>query len=85
MISDFTWVIYNAIEDIEAAMKGMLEPEYKEVILGHAEVREIQGNWCWRRCWCYVTDGKILRNADARIVRNGIVIYEGKIAFPKAF
>lgn len=79
-------VIYNAIEDIEAAMKGMLEPEYKEVILGHAEVREIfRVPGAGVVAGAYVTDGKILRNADARIVRNGIVIYEGKIASLRRF
>ena len=73
-------VIYNAIEDIEAAMKGMLDPEYKEVVLGHAEVREIfRVPGAGIVAGSYVTDGKIIRNADARIVRNGIVIYEGKI------
>ena len=61
-------------------MKGMLDPEYKEVVLGHAEVREIfRVPGAGIVAGSYVTDGKIIRNADARIVRNGIVIYEGKI------
>ena len=79
-------VIYNAIEDIEAAMKGMLDPEYKEVIIGHAEVREtFKVPGAGVVAGSYVTDGKILRNADARIVRNGIVIYEGKIESLRRF
>lgn len=79
-------VIYNAIEDIEAAMRGMLDPEYKEVILGHAQVREtFKVPGAGIVAGSYVTDGKILRNADARIVRNGIVIYEGKISSLRRF
>lgn len=79
-------VIYNAIEDMEAAMKGMLDPEYREVILGHAEVREtFKVPGAGIVAGCYVTDGKILRNADARLVRNGIVIYEGKISSLRRF
>ena len=79
-------VIYNAIEDIEAAMKGMLEPEYKEVIVGHAEVREtFRISGIGVVAGCYVTDGKIIRNGDARLVRDGIVIYEGSIDSLKRF
>ncbi len=79
-------VIYNAIEDIEAAMKGMLEPEFKEVIVGHAEVRDIfRISGVGVVAGCYVTDGKIIRNGDARLVRDGIVIYEGSIDSLKRF
>ncbi|WP_287841879.1 translation initiation factor IF-2 [Caldanaerobacter sp.] len=79
-------IIYDAIEDVKAAMKGMLEPKYKEVELGRAEVRAVfkipgVGNVAG----CYVLNGKITRNADVRIVRDGIVIYEGKIASLKRF
>lgn len=79
-------VIYNAIEDIEAAMKGMLEPEFKEVIIGHAEVREtFRISGVGVVAGCYVTDGKIIRNGDVRLVRDGIVIYEGSIESLKRF
>ncbi|ADD02451.1 translation initiation factor IF-2 [Thermoanaerobacter mathranii subsp. mathranii str. A3] len=79
-------IIYDVIEDIKAAMKGLLEPKYKEVELGRAEVRAVfrvpgVGNVAG----CYVLSGKILRNADVRIIRNGIVVYEGKIASLKRF
>jgi translation initiation factor IF-2 len=73
-------IIYNAIEDIEAAMTGMLDPEYKEVDLGKAEVRltfKVPGSGIV--AGCYVVEGKILRNASVRLVRDGIVIHEGKI------
>jgi len=79
-------VIYNAIEDIEKAMKGLLEPEFKEVVLGHAEVRTtFKVSGVGTVAGSYVTDGKILRNANARLVRNGVVVYEGKIASLKRF
>ncbi|MFY9177737.1 MAG: translation initiation factor IF-2 [Caldicoprobacterales bacterium] len=79
-------VIYNAIEDIEAAMKGMLDPEFREVIVGHAEVREtFKVPGVGVVAGCYVTDGRIIRNGDARLVRNGIVIYEGSIESLKRF
>jgi len=79
-------VIYDAIEDIESAMKGMLEPEYKEVVLGHAEVRAIfKASSVGTIAGCYVTDGKINRNNDVRVVRDGVVIYEGKISSLKRF
>jgi len=79
-------VIYDAIEDIESAMKGMLEPEYREVVLGHAEVRAIfKASSIGTIAGCYVTDGKINRNNDVRVVRDGVVIYEGKISSLKRF
>ncbi len=79
-------VIYDAIEDIESAMKGMLEPEYKEVVLGHAEVRAIfKASSIGTIAGCYVTDGKINRNNDIRVVRDGVVIHEGKISSLKRF
>ncbi|MEA4922559.1 MAG: translation initiation factor IF-2 [Eubacteriaceae bacterium] len=79
-------VIYNIIDDVENAMKGMLDPEFKEEVLGQCEVREtfkvpgagiIAGG--------YVTDGKIVRNAEIRLVRDGIVIHEGVISSLKRF
>ncbi len=79
-------VIYQAIEEIEAAMKGMLDPEYKEVVLGYAEVRQtFKVSNVGTIAGCYVTQGKIQRNADIRIVRDGIIIHEGKIDSLKRF
>lgn len=79
-------VIYNAIEDIEAAMKGLLDPEWKEAVLGHAEVRAIfKASSIGTIAGSYVTDGKISRNSEVRIVRDGVIIYEGKIASLKRF
>lgn len=79
-------VIYDAINEIEAAMKGMLDPEFKEELLGHAEVRQtykISG--VGTIAGSYVTDGKITRNGQIRIVRNGIVVHEGLIDSLKRF
>jgi translation initiation factor IF-2 len=79
-------VIYSAIEDIEAAMKGMLDPTFKEVVLGHTEVRQIfKASGIGTIGGCYVLDGKIIRNSDIRVVRDGIVIHEGKLASLKRF
>jgi translation initiation factor IF-2 len=79
-------VIYNAIDDIEAAMKGMLEPEYKEVILGHAEIRTIfKVSNVGTIAGCMVKDGKVTRNSSVRLVRNGIVVHEGSLASLKRF
>ena len=74
-------VIYDAIEDVTAAMKGMLAPKYKEVITGHAEIRQIfripsVGNIAG----CYITDGKIARNSQIRLIRDGIVVMDGNLA-----
>jgi len=79
-------VIYNAIEDIENAMKGMLDPEFKEVVIGHAEVRttfKVPGAGII--AGAYVTDGKIQRNAGVRLLRDNIVIHEGTISSLKRF
>ena len=73
-------VIYNAIEDIEAAIKGMLDPVYREKVIGHVEVRQI-----YKASGCYVLDGTITKDAQSRIVRDGIVIYEGELASLKRF
>ncbi len=79
-------VIYQAIEEIEAAMKGMLDPEYKEVVIGHAEVRQtFKVSSVGTIAGCYVTDGKIVRNAGIRLVRNGIVVHEGELSSLKRF
>ncbi|NLY43603.1 MAG: translation initiation factor IF-2 [Clostridiaceae bacterium] len=79
-------IIYDAIEDMKAAMKGMLEPKFKEVVLGHAEVRAtFKVSGVGTIAGCYVTDGKINRNSKVRIVRDGIVIHEGKLESLKRF
>ena len=79
-------VIYECIEEIEAAMKGMLAPEFREVLLGHAEVRQtIHVPNVGTIAGSYVQDGKVARNAQIRVVRDGIVIYEDKISSLKRF
>jgi translation initiation factor IF-2 len=79
-------VIYDVVKEIRAALEGLLEPEYREVVLGRAEVREtfripkvgvVAG--------CYVTEGKLVRNGKVRVIRDGVVIYEGTIASLKRF
>ncbi len=79
-------IIYKALEDIELAIKGMLKPVYKEEIQGHAEVRDVIkvpniGNIAGS----YVTDGMFARNSQARILRDGVIIYEGNIASLRRF
>lgn len=79
-------IIYDAIEDVKSAMIGMLEPVYKEVILGKAEIRETYKiSNVGTIAGAYVLDGKILRNADIRLIRDGIVILESKLASLKRF
>lgn len=79
-------VIYNVIDEIEQAMKGMLDPIYKEVVIGHAEVRNVfKVTKVGAIAGCMVVDGKITRSAEARIVRGGIVVYTGKIDSLKRF
>lgn len=79
-------IIYNAIEDVQAAMKGMLEPTYKEVVSGHIEVRQIfKVSGIGTIGGGYVIDGKVSRNSDVRLVRDGIVVHEGKLASLKRF
>ncbi|HOJ11986.1 MAG TPA: translation initiation factor IF-2 [Clostridiales bacterium] len=79
-------IIYDAIEDIEAAMKGMLEPKLEEVIHGHAEVRQLfKASGIGVIGGSYVLDGKITRNSGVRVVRDSIVVYEGKLASLKRF
>ncbi|MBQ2746921.1 MAG: translation initiation factor IF-2 [Firmicutes bacterium] len=79
-------VIYDVINDVEAAMKGMLDPEFKEVVLGTVEIRttfKVPG--VGTIGGAYVTSGKVVRNAEVRLVRDGIVIHEGKISSLKRF
>ncbi|GGA62695.1 translation initiation factor IF-2 [Ornithinibacillus halotolerans] len=73
-------VIYKAIEEIEAAMKGMLDPEFEEKVIGQAEVREtFKVSKVGTIAGSYVTDGKITRDAGVRLIRNGVVLFEGEI------
>ncbi|AMX84000.1 translation initiation factor IF-2 [Geobacillus subterraneus] len=73
-------IIYNVIEEIEAAMKGMLDPEYEEKVIGQAEVRQtFKVSKVGTIAGCYVTDGKITRDSKVRLIRQGIVVYEGEI------
>ena len=79
-------VIYECIEEIEAAMKGMLAPKFKEVVLGHAEVRQtIRVPSVGTIAGSYITDGKVTRASEIRVVRDGIVIFEDKISSLKRF
>ena len=79
-------IIYRVAEDIEAALKGMLEPTFEEIVTGQAEVREtFKVTRIGTIAGCYVTDGVIRRDALVRILRNGIVAYEGKLASLKRF
>lgn len=73
-------IIYKAVEEMEAAMKGMLDPEFEEKILGNAEIRQIfKFSKVGNIAGCSVTDGIIRRDAQARIIRDGVVVYDGKI------
>ena len=79
-------VIYNAIEDVEAAMKGMLDPEYEEKVIGHAEVRQtFKASGVGVIAGSYVLDGKIVRGCKARITREGTQIFDGPLASLKRF
>ncbi|SER07493.1 bacterial translation initiation factor 2 (bIF-2) [Gracilibacillus ureilyticus] len=79
-------VIYKAIEEVEAAMKGMLDPEFEEKVIGQVEVREIfKVSKIGTIAGGYVTDGKITRDAGVRLIRDGVVIYEGEIDTLKRF
>ncbi len=74
-------VIYKAIEDMELAMKGLLAPEYREVLLGHAEVRNVfKITGAGIIAGCYVQDGKVQRNAGVRLLRDNVVVFEGKLS-----
>ena len=79
-------IIYEIIDEVEAAMKGMLAPEFKEVLLGHAEVRQtIKVPGVGIIAGCYIQDGKITRQSSIRIVRDGVVIFEDKISSLRRF
>ena len=79
-------VIYNLIDDVKVAMEGMLEPVVREEILGRAEVREVfrvprVGNVAG----CYVTEGKVLRGVNVRVIRDNVVVYDGTIGSLRRF
>ncbi len=79
-------VIYKAIEEMEAAMKGLLDPEYEEKVIGQAEVREtFKVSKIGTIAGSYVTNGKITRNSSVRVIRDGVVLYEGEILALKRF
>ena len=79
-------IIYQAIEDVEAAMKGMLDPVYEEKIIGNAQVRQtFKVSSVGTIAGCYVLDGRIERNAGVRVIRDNVVIHEGKLASLKRF
>ena len=79
-------VIYDCINEIEAAMKGMLAPKFREAIIGHAEVRETyKVSKVGTVCGCYCTDGKIQRGCEVRVLRDNIVIHEGSLASLRRF
>ena len=79
-------VIYKAIEDMELAMKGLLAPEYREVLLGHAEARNVfKITGAGVIAGCYVTDGKVQRNAQVRLLRDNVVVFEGKLSSLKHY
>lgn len=79
-------IIYKAIEEIEAALNGMLEPEFEEVVTGQAVVRDVfKISKVGTIAGCYVTDGNIERNSLVRVLRDGVVVYEGKMASLKRF
>ena len=79
-------VIYDCINEIEAAMKGMLAPKYEEKIIGHAEVRQTyKVSKVGTVCGCYVLDGKIQRGCSVRVLRDNVVIFEGELASLRRF
>ena len=79
-------VIYNAIEDVEAAMKGMLDPVFEEKILGHAEVRQtFKASGVGTIAGAYVQDGIFEKNCSVRLIRDGIVVFDGPLASLKRF
>lgn len=79
-------VIYKMVEEIEAAMKGMLAPKMQEVVTGQAEIRKVyKVSKLGNIAGCYVTDGSIKRNCGVRLIRDGVVVYEGKLSSLKRF
>ena len=78
--------IYEAIDEIEAAMKGMLAPKYQEVVIGHAEVRQTyKVSAIGTIAGCMVKDGKVTRNAQVRVLRDNIVIHQGEVGSLQRF
>jgi len=79
-------VIYEVIDDIKAALEGLLEPELREVVMGRSEVRDVfHIPKVGAIAGCYVSEGKVVRNARVRVIRDGVVIYEGSIASLKRY
>ena len=79
-------LIYKALEDVEAAMKGLLDPIYEEKVIGNALVRQtFKVSGVGTIAGCFVTDGKIERNAGVRVIRDSVVIHEGKLVSLKRF
>ena len=79
-------IIYDCLEEIESAMKGMLAPKFQEMVIGHAEVRQtFKVSGVGTIAGCYVTDGKVQRAAQVRIVRDNIVIHEGVLSTLRRF
>ena len=79
-------VIYDAINEIEAAMKGMLDPKYREAVIGHAEVRvTYKVSSVGTVAGCYVKDGKVTRDSQVRVLRDNIVIHEGVLGSLQRF
>lgn len=82
----FYRIIYECIEEMEAAMKGMLTPKFKEIVLGHAQIRQtFKVTGAGTIAGCYVLDGKIMRSVQVRLIRDGIVVFEGKLDSLKRF
>ncbi len=79
-------IIYECIDEIEAAMKGLLSPKFKEAVIGHAEARQIyKVSKVGTVIGAYVQDGKLVRNAQVRVVRDGVVVHEGALASLRRF
>ena len=79
-------IIYECINEIELAIKGMLAPKFHEVVYGQAEVRQLyKASSIGTICGCYVQNGRIVRNSSARVVRDGIVVHEGALASLRRF
>src|SRR5690606_30833033 len=79
-------IIYDAIEEVKAAMEGMLEPKYEEKIVANVEIREtFKISKVGRIACCMVLDGKINRNHSIRVIRDGVVVYSGHLTSVKRF
>ena len=79
-------VIYKAIDDVKLALEGLLSPEMKENIIGHVEIRQIfSAPKIGKIAGCFVVDGKVTRNSNVRVIRDSIVIFDGKLSSLKRF